>query len=43
MVDHYQKIRAKKQITDIVKYSFVNRTITDWNKLPAGGARDFPL
>jgi hypothetical protein len=34
-VDHYQKIRARKQRMDIEKYSFVNRTITDWNKLPA--------
>ena len=36
MVDHYWKIRAKKQRTDIGIYSFVNRTITDWNKLPEG-------
>jgi len=28
-VDHYWKIRARKQITDVGKYSFVNRTITD--------------
>jgi hypothetical protein len=33
-VNHYCKIRARKQRTDIGKYSFVNRTITDWNKLP---------
>jgi hypothetical protein len=33
-VDHYWKIRAKKQRTDIGKYSFVKRSITDWNKLP---------
>jgi hypothetical protein len=33
-VDHYWKIRARKQRTDIEKYSFVNRSITDWNKLP---------
>ena len=33
-VDHYWKIRARKQRTDIGKYSFVNRSITDWNKLP---------
>jgi len=32
----YWKIRARKQRTDIGKYSFVNRTITDWNKLPEG-------
>jgi hypothetical protein len=35
-VDHYWKIRARKQKTDIGKYSFVNRAITDWNKLPEG-------
>jgi hypothetical protein len=35
-VDHYWKIRARKQRTEIGKYSFVNRTITDWNKLPEG-------
>jgi len=35
-VDHYWKIRARKQRTYIGKYSFVKRTITDWNKLPEG-------
>jgi len=35
-VDHYWKIRARKQRTGIGKYCFVNRTITDWNKLPEG-------
>ena len=35
-VDHYWKIRATKQRTDIGKYSFVSRTITDWNKPPEG-------
>jgi hypothetical protein len=34
-VDHYRKIRATIQTADIGKYSFVNRTVTDWNKLPA--------
>jgi hypothetical protein len=34
-VDHFRKIRARKQRTDIGKYSFVNRAVTDWNKLPA--------
>jgi hypothetical protein len=28
------KIRDRKQRTDIGKYSFVNRSITDWNQLP---------
>jgi hypothetical protein len=35
-VVHHWKIRARKQRTDIGKYSFVNRLITDWNKLPEG-------
>ena len=34
-VDHEQKIRSKRQRMDIGKYSFVNRTIQDWNQLPA--------
>jgi len=40
-VDHYWKIRARKQRTDIGKYSFVNRSITDWNKLPEGATGTF--
>jgi hypothetical protein len=35
-VDHYWKIRSRKQGTNIGKYFFVNRPITDWNKLPEG-------
>jgi len=35
-VDHRWKIRARKQRTDIGKYSFVNRSITDWSQLPEG-------
>ena len=35
-VDHYWKIRARKQRKDMRKYSFVNRSITDWNTLPEG-------
>ena len=38
-IDRYWKIRIRKQRTDIGKYSFVNRTITDWNKLPEGAIR----
>ena len=34
-VDHIRKIRDRKQRTDIGKYSFVNRTIKNWNQLPA--------
>jgi len=33
-VDHKRKIRSRKQRTDIGKYTFVNRTIQDWNQLP---------
>jgi hypothetical protein len=33
--DHNRKIRCSKQRTDIGKYSFVNRTIINWNQLPA--------
>ena len=33
-IDHYWKIKARKQRIDIRKYSVVNRSITDWNKLP---------
>ena len=35
-VDHIWEIRNRKQRTDIGKYSFVNRSIADWNQLPAG-------
>jgi hypothetical protein len=34
-VDHERKIRSRRQRTDIGKYSFMNRTIQDWNQLPA--------
>jgi hypothetical protein len=34
--DHNRKIRTRKQRTDVGKYSFVNRTIQNWNQLPAG-------
>jgi len=35
-VDHVRKIRDRKQRTEIGKYSFLNKTITNWNQLPAG-------
>ena len=34
-VDHERKIRSRKHRADIRKYSFVNRTIQNWNQLPA--------
>jgi hypothetical protein len=39
--DHGRKIRSRKQRTDVGKYSFVNRTIKDWNHLPAGVLASF--
>jgi hypothetical protein len=34
--DHNWKIRTRIQKRDIGKYSFVNRSIADWNQLPNG-------
>jgi len=34
-VDHEQKIKSRRQRTDVGKYSFANRTIQEWNQLPA--------
>jgi hypothetical protein len=41
-VDHVLKIRDRKQRMDIRKYSFVNRTIKNWNQLPAEVLGTFP-
>ena len=41
-VDQVQKIRDRKQRTDIGKYSFENRTIKNWSQLPAEALRTFP-
>jgi len=35
-VDHYWKITARKQRKDIGTSAFVNRSITDWNRLTEG-------
>jgi hypothetical protein len=40
--DHNQKIRTRNQRTDAGKYSFVNRTIKNWNQLSAGLLASFP-
>jgi len=40
--DHGWKIRNMKQRTDIGKYSFVNRTVQLWNKLPADVIGNLP-
>ena len=42
-VDHVWKIRDTKQSMDIGKYSFVNRTIKNWNQLPAETLGTFPF
>jgi len=34
-VAHERKIRSRRQSTDIGKYSFLNRTVQQWNQLPA--------
>ena len=41
-VDHVWKIRDRKQKTEIGKYSVVNRTIKNWNQLPAKVLWTFP-
>jgi hypothetical protein len=41
-IDHDWKIRNRRQRTDIGKYSFVNRTIRLWNRLPAEILRTLP-
>ena len=40
--DHNRKIRTRKQITNVGKYSYVNRTIKSWNQLPADFLASFP-
>ena len=39
---HSRKLGAGGRETDIRKYSFVNRTIEDWNRLPAEGLEHHP-
>jgi hypothetical protein len=41
-VDNNLKIRNRRQRTDIGKYSFVNRTIEHWNRLPAETLEPLP-
>jgi hypothetical protein len=41
-VDHNRKIRTRKKRTGVGKYSFVNRTIQNWNQLPAGLLASLP-
>ncbi|KAJ4435402.1 hypothetical protein ANN_18017 [Periplaneta americana] len=40
--DHSYKLRERRQRTDTGKFSFLNRTIRDWNALPAGLLKALP-
>jgi len=40
--DHNRNFRNRKQRRVVGKYSFLNRTITNWNQLPAGLLASFP-
>jgi hypothetical protein len=42
-VDHFWKIRARMIKKDIGKFSFVNRTIAEWNQLPEGAISTSPV
>jgi hypothetical protein len=42
-VDHCWKIRSRKTRTDVGKFSFINRTIADCNRLPEGAIGTFFL
>jgi len=37
-----RKIRTRKKRTDVGKYSLLNRTIRNWNQLPASLLVSFP-
>jgi hypothetical protein len=41
--EHDQKIRSRKQIIDIGKYSIVNRTIKLWNQLTSEALATSPV
>jgi hypothetical protein len=41
--DHRFKIKLRQQLTDVGKFSFLNRTIVDWNELPAAAFEGSPL
>ena len=41
-VDHVRKVRDRKQRMDIGKYFFVNKTIKNWNQLPAEASETSP-
>ncbi|KAJ4435238.1 hypothetical protein ANN_23816 [Periplaneta americana] len=41
--DHSYKLRERRQRTDTGKFSFLNRTIKDWNALPADLLKALPI
>ncbi|KAJ4437666.1 hypothetical protein ANN_17811 [Periplaneta americana] len=41
--DHSYKLRERRQRTDTRKFSFLNRTIRDWNALPADLLKALPI
>jgi hypothetical protein len=41
--DHRFKIKLRQQQTDVGKFSFLNRTIVDWNQLPAAVFEGSPM
>ena len=41
--DHPHKLRERRQRTDTGKFSFLNRTIRDWNALPADLLKALPI
>ncbi|KAJ4426421.1 hypothetical protein ANN_27235 [Periplaneta americana] len=41
--DHSYKLRERRQRTDTGKFSFLNRTIRDWNALPADLLKALPI
>ncbi len=40
--DHTCKIKSRGQRSDVGKYSYVNRTIKNWNEIPAAVVEPFP-
>jgi hypothetical protein len=42
-VDHFWKIRVRMIKTDVGKFSFLNRTIAEWNQLPEGAIGTSPV
>jgi len=41
-VEHYRKVRERKEGTDRGKYSLLNTGIKNWNQLPAKALEAYP-